>query len=238
MATRITWTSSTVAEDDGGSLETADTLHVLEFDAVARIGHTNSAFVTEKAVEGDVAITDHKRPERDTITIEAIVSNTPIDSPPPSGYTQGDNPTGSILPGDNGAVLQFSATFDRVADVAYTLRRLAREPTLVTLVTSRRTYEQMAVVAVEDAQVSRDHTRFTIDLAEVRVAETSLVDSPLPREPRGGRRGSEGAQEGADAEEGNGTRTNQSLAEEVRERVDNGEDFTDAAAAALGFGGS
>lgn len=235
----IAWSSQSLAVDEGGDIASTEAEHSLIFDAVLSISHDPSATVTEKAVEGSAAISDHKRPNRDVVSLEAIVTNTPLGDPPPSGYGRGAAPstTGPSAGGAPMDVLQFPSAFDRVGDVHYTLRRLAREPTLVTLITPRRVYDRMTVVSVSDPQEAGrpDSARFLVELAEVRLAETLETDAPEPREARGRRTRNDGGQEATEADED--PRANQSTLEDFRERRENGEGFLEAAQNALGFGG-
>lgn len=238
MTLAITWSSEETSES-AGEFVSSFTEHELRFDAVTTETHEMTAVVTEHSVEGRAAISDHKRPDPQRLTIEATVSNTPTgDVVLPSGYASFSGGGGTVKPQGPFNTLQFDQSFDRVLDVFETLRRLAREPTLVTVSVSTglTVYENMTVVSVN---IPRDATdgaslKFTIDLIEVRIAETTTVDSPEPRETRGSRQQNSGTQETEDAES-EGSEANRSIAAEYNDRVDAGESRMDAMRGALGF---
>lgn len=190
----IAWGTDAIAQDpDTGESSIETTEHLLQFDATTSEIHTGTATVPEHAIEGGL-MSDHKRADMATLSIEGVVSNTPIDEPGPSGYGFLTGPTLSEK-GD------WSEAFDRVGDVMATLERLRSEPTLVTVFTKHRTYPRMTVVAVTAPRETRGSIRFQVELVEVRVVRTSLVDSPEPREPRGSRTANAGAQEAAEVVE-------------------------------------
>src|SRR4051794_30438938 len=67
---QIEWTPP-----DGGDTQ------VLDFDAVTSEKHDEPVEVTEHAVESGAAVSDHARPGPDTVTLECVVTNTPIVTP-------------------------------------------------------------------------------------------------------------------------------------------------------------
>lgn len=246
---RISWSTQTLAFAENGDLTSAAVEHTLGFDAVTKEIHAWSATLTEHAVEEGAALSDHKLVHGDKLTLEVEVTNTPLGAPPPSGY--GDDGAPVVASSDKGVnvpatVVQFSRAFDRVGDVEVTLHRLIHEETLVTISTTKRTYYQMALVDVtapRDQPHAGDAYKFTIDASAVRVAETQLIGSPEPREPRGRSGSSSGAQESQ--EEGSGNGRNQSVAsrlvdarEAYTQSRDNGGTSEEALAAAgeiMGF---
>lgn len=203
MTLRITW-SARDERIDGVAISPDSTIeHVLEFDAVTRETHDASATLTEKAVESGAPITDHKIRNQRAISIEAIVSNTPIGAPPPSGL--GPSPVsvqaGKSERGAGANVRIFSAAFDRMTDVHATLDMLANEPIPVTITTRTRVYEaaQILRATVPRTPDDGDSLTITIDIREIRVAESRRVDIPRPREPRGRGRTSSGTQSTTEA---------------------------------------
>lgn len=72
-----------------------DPFHVIGqclLDAVVNEQHSKSATVTDHQVETGTNVTDHIRPLPDRLTIEGIITNTPMDVP----VTQADGVTGSV----------------------------------------------------------------------------------------------------------------------------------------------
>lgn len=249
---RISWSTAeegvVFSEDGSAESEIVFTENTLEFDCVTSETHDGTSTVTEHAIESNAPISDHKYHNPRRLTIEALVTNTPLGAPPSSGYGDGVQITGEVReagedePGaaqrPRASVVVFSADFDRMADVADTLDRLRIEATPVTITTRVRTYEdvQIASVLMPREPDDGDTLRLTIECVEVRIAQSRTVDSPAPREPRGGRVTDRGGREGSEP----GSRSVLASArDEYAERREAGDSRTDAATGALGalFGG-
>jgi len=231
----ISWSSENLTQGENGDLILTDTEHVLQFDAVISDQATFGSTITEQPVARGAAISDHKIPNNDALTFEAIVSNTPIASPPPSGSGRIQGPDGSPQKTAAGATaLVFSQAFDRVSDVAFTLRRLAREAISVTIQTRYRTFTDMQIENVSTQSVEGDALTFLVDAKEVRTVEVDLVDAPAPREPRARPTEDHGAQETEGTE---GTGASQSRLAASTDAVRNGEG-AQGVLNALGLGGS
>lgn len=237
----ITWATDVVDIDpESGERVGSTEFHILEFDCTTKELHGATASVAEHNVEDGSPIADHKRADPDVISLEVMVTNTPIRVPGGSGFGETNAPSGSFRasPNSDGIVLQFDREFDRVSDVLKVLRRLTKAPVLVTVETSVETYENMTLINVSAPREGMDAIKFSIDLKALRIVETSLVDAPEPREPRGSSASNSGNQEGEDAN-GNVNQSQLSrLTESVRERMDNGEGFFEAAGGTIsdGFG--
>lgn len=215
---RISWSTAeegvVFSEDsEEGMREVTFTENVLEFDAVTSETHEGISEITEHAVETGAPISDHKRTKPRRLTIEALVTNTPLGAPPPSGFDSGTPVTAEVRAEEIGEstegqrpranVVVFSAAFDRMVDVFDTLDALRSGDTFVTITTRVRTYENMQIVAVTSPREPEDgdSIRFTVECVEVRIAETRTVDAPVPREPRGARTTDRGAREGSEPTE-------------------------------------
>lgn len=201
------------------------------FDATIRELHSASSIVTEHAVEEGVNRADHVRPELERLSVEAQVSNTPIRSLGVDGAvgsvsqlplegmrgrrilkTVSANDSGGVVPAQLGElaikaganVLQFPSTFDRVTAVYNQLKRLKDEAIEVTVVTSLRQYDRMMVVNLSAPReaASRHSVTFQIDLQEIKVAVSELVDAPEPLEVRARREVNRGAQTASDEVQG------------------------------------
>lgn len=240
---RISWNTQTTALGDGGDLESRSYEHTLEFDCVTTETHEATAVLTEHAVESGAPLADHKRQAPRRVRIEAIVTNTPIAAPPPSGYGHAANVTAEVRAAANdtasAVVLHFSASFDRMGDVWTTLDRLLAEDTTVTLSTAKKTYENVQIVGVTVPREARDgdSLRFQVEVQEVRVAQARTVDAPQPREARGASARDRGGQEAQD--ESRRVSTMAAARDSYAERRAAGESRTDAALGAIGtaFGG-
>ena len=88
--TLITW-----ADDAGGE-------GAIEIDAVKTRGFESSAEVTEFPVERGAAITDHVRPLNGTLSLEGVISNTPMIIPTTQMQGITAAPGSVALPGGDG----------------------------------------------------------------------------------------------------------------------------------------
>lgn len=188
-----------------------NSLVTVEFDGAVRYLHESSAVVTEHPVEKGVNIADHVRPELDRLTVEAIVTNSPITVPRTnmsgvSGSTKSVEfkiPTSVSLPIDlpgvgaalKGAgllnrtttvsanVLQFDDEFDRVGSIYDEVRLLVSSGTLVGISTPLRQYENMLLKSLSSpkAKEDGDSIKFTFEAHEIRFSTTKEV--PVPKRP-------------------------------------------------------
>lgn len=200
----ISWSTQAIARADSGDLRADSFEHTLIFDCVSTESHEGTSELTEHSVESGAPISDHKRANPDKVTIEALVTNTPLDAPPASGYGTSTIQATVRQPDENNAakasVVVFSAGFDRIGDVSDTLRRLRLEATPVTLTTRIRTYENVQVIGVTEPRGAEDgdSLRMTITVRQVRIAQSRTASTPVPQEPRGAAAHNRGAQEGTD----------------------------------------
>ena len=233
-----------------GTRELTFTENTIQFDCVTSETHEGISELTEHAVETGAPISDHKRTKPRRLTIEALVTNTPIDAPPPSGASAGASPVTAEVRTEDDAeqsegggqrsraqVLVFSAAFDRMTDVCNALDALRVGDTFVTITTRVRTYENMQIVSVTSPREAADgdSLRFTIEAIEVRIAETRTVDTPSPREPRGSSTTERGSREGSEPL----ASTLSTVRDDYDTRRASGESRSDAAMGAIGglFGG-
>lgn len=143
------------------------------FDVCLRESHEGEVTVTEHPVEIGAAVADHARAALNHISLEVMVSNYPIESPP----SNADGVSGAVsphelvyqeplhlpvsLPGaatlltalganirtvkDSVNVLQFSAPFNRVQSVYTELWTIKTDAELVTISTPLWYYENMVI---------------------------------------------------------------------------------------------
>lgn len=170
--------------------------YVIVFDAITSDTSEVTATLTTHPVEAGADVSDHKRPGPRRLTLEAIVSNSPLGDVPESGL----GPSDVRLLSDG----TYTAPFDRVRDVAESLRYLVESDILVSVSTAVADYDALSLVAVSSPKTdATDSVRFTIDAEEVRIVETRTVAaSALPREDRGRQRTQNGAANAESAETG------------------------------------
>ncbi len=139
-------------------------LGTLELDASVAEEHTAANEITSHPVERGSNVADHIRPLPETISIEGIVSNTPIRADEVA--RAGEVPRGS--PGR--------------AEAAFaTLMELRDKGVLLTVVTKLRTYENMAIESLRIPRNARvgDALTFTVQLRRVRLAQLQTVTLKL-----------------------------------------------------------
>lgn len=214
----ISWTSLGEGESDDADLSFEITEHTLVFDAVLAENHEGSAEITEHSVESGSPIADHKRALPRLVTIEGLVSQTPLDAPPPTGDAS-RSITASIQANDaNANVTSFSSTFDRIQDAFDQLDLLRITDTELTVSTRVKVYDSLQLIRIQTPRepTDGDSVRFILDFKEINVAETRQVDAPQSREPRGRNRRRRGGQE---TEDGQSTERNQSTLNRLGESV-------------------
>lgn len=133
----------------------------VEFDAALSETHVGNAEVTKHPVEVGADISDHVRRQPEQLTINGIVSNTP---------------------------LVFFASLQespRRAEEAYgKLKELKDNGTVISVVTSLREYANMVITGftvTRDAQ-NGQVLNCTLDLVEVLTAEVQTAEVPVPEE--------------------------------------------------------
>lgn len=122
----------------------------LELDATLRETHSHENEVTEHPVERGAAISDHIRPKPDGLVMEGVVSDTPIYVDPEEG---------------------------RAANAYEALRSIRSAGELVTVVSTLRVYENMAMVSFtvpKDARTG-DVTQFSATFKEVRIVDAGSL---------------------------------------------------------------
>ena len=150
-------------------------VETLQLDAAVTEEHGADNEVTAHPVEEGAAVVDHIRQQPDTITLEGIVTNTP-------------------LPTDKSPTL---AQATRAQDAWDTLRRIRDGGILVEVATPLRVYTDMALVSLRVPRDARtgDALRFTATLRQVRtvtsqvrqVRQKTVRTPPVKGGPQGAR---------------------------------------------------
>lgn len=162
------------------------------FDATVRDTHESVAEATSHPVEEGADISDHVRPGRDRVTLEVVVSNSPIALPP----TQMDGVGGSVRSQElrrgtavlgEANVLVFDEEFDRVQTVYGTLLDLKDSGTLLSIFTSLRVYESMVLLRVSPTREAATGNSLVaiVEAQQISVAASEIVAAPEPEETRG-----------------------------------------------------
>lgn len=139
--------------------------------------HQLSSTITDHPVEDGADISDHSRPDPETVTLECVISNTPL--------TSGSSRT--VTSGSQSFTTTAAARDPQRAQAAYTaLQKLRTGGKLVTVVTSLRSYESMAIQSISiprDAKTA-DALKFAITLKQVRIVKNKLTRTVTARDTR------------------------------------------------------
>ena len=173
---------------------------VLTLDAALSVSHQKTSEVTEFEVEKGSNITDHIRPKPVSVTVNGIVSNTPIGTLQSERVLQ--------LTG-----FEFRSTVDGanatenpgyVQSAYLELKRIFEAQELVKLVTELETYENMAMRSLDiprDVQTG-DCIRFSAQFQQVRLISNLTTTETVPKEPRGNKKKKKGDKTAEEAPEG------------------------------------
>lgn len=165
---------STTPEVDGERL--IPLIEPVVFDASLSEQHTLEAEVTQHPVETGSPISDHYRVLPQKIVINGIVS----DSPMPADHI------GGLFTSRDGLVSTANKLItgkSRVDEAYDSLRKKMDESSLLDVVTTLKTYENMAItsLAIERDASSGNILNSTISLQEIKIVEVS--DTPIPKAP-------------------------------------------------------
>lgn len=160
----------------------------IEFDATLREHHTTTAQATEHKVEKGAPITDHVIVAPKRVTVEVVVTNSPMQQP----NTNMDGVTSRF---DNG-VLQFSGEVNRVKSVYDEIEAIIDNVRLVDLVGGLRDYDDMILENLSVPRSGKDgeSITFTFDAKHITFAEIQTTAAPQKTHKRT-KRGAKGAKE-------------------------------------------
>jgi hypothetical protein len=190
---------------------------VVEFDATLREVHTSGATATTHPVEKGSDVADHVQVNQPRLQVEAIVSNTPLETPKShmdgvSGSVRGLNlnvqdskfitfgvtTTRVPVARQVGAqVLQFSGSFDRVKKVHAALVDIVEGKRLVEITNGLRDYQDMIIGNLTAPREAKDGTSctFTFDAVHIDFVETAEGEAVASTTTKRKNRGNKGTQE-------------------------------------------
>lgn len=168
------WSLLTPVPQTGSSFEAEEfdfSLPVITLDATLMEKHQLKASVTrfpiERSADGQSRINDHIEQEPDSITIEGIITNTPLDE-------------------INGALIaiQSQSVLDRVRRTYQELERLMRRGTVFTVTTGLKIYTSMVITNVATTRRGNAGARQSIrpQITFEKVLFTNTVRVPVPAE--------------------------------------------------------
>lgn len=160
---------------------------MLEIDTVKTRGFEFAAEITEFPVESGSAIADNVRPTNGTVSLEGIISNSPLFVP----LTQMDGATEVVgpvtLPGGDGTakatMSTWSGPFDRRRACDTVLAGLIASSTPVRLTTSLRVMENLAIARykVDESVDTGQALPIVLEFKALRIASTTRAPVPAVR---------------------------------------------------------
>lgn len=175
MTALIEWTS------DGATL-------AVELDLVATESFESTAEVTKHPVETGSAIGDHVKPANDVISIEGVITNTPVIIPSTQMGGATRAPASLTLPGVGAVTVQrWSAPFRRVAECRELLRALVKSGLPATLSTGGTDVRFDDNLVLIRFRVDRDATtggsiNVSLEFEQLRVVSTARAEVPAVRQ--------------------------------------------------------
>lgn len=169
---------------------TSGAVEAIELDAEVRSTWEGTAEIAEHAVEQGSHIADHVRPNNATITVEGMITNTPIVLPGTQmmGVSGAVSSTEVEIGGRRIAlnVLQFDATVDRIRLCDQVLDELRTSAQLLHVTNGIRELENVVLTRYTlnwSAEVG-EALDFTLELKRMRLVSTSRVTAPRPLQRR------------------------------------------------------
>ena len=156
----------------------------LVVDAFLKETHTFSSEVTEHPVESGIAIVDHVNNKPFCLSIDGIISNTPMSL---VGLTAFDSMT-RYFEGENNDFALIA--FEKIEDLF-----AKREP--ITIATSLKTYHKMVFesLSVERGGGAHESLHFTCSAKQIRLAHQKRIKIPEPKVSRAKPKQKKGLQE-------------------------------------------
>lgn len=182
----------------------ATKVDTIDIDSCLDETHTLTNTVTDHPVEKGSNITDHSRPDPDTVTLRCFVSNTPLSE---SQQKTASNATPAI-PGFSGIIAQgrvqrtsnIGAIDGRGEDAYKKLLKLRNDGSLITVVTTLRTYTKsstqgMMITSITIPRTTKnyDGIEFSITLKQVRIVTNRSTQQQRPEDKRAGEKEKKGS---------------------------------------------
>lgn len=158
----------------------------IEIDSCLEETHTLANTITDHPVESGFNVTDHSRPNPDLVTLKCFVSNTPLSA----AQKDRSQRAGDVAPDPDGTLDPFEIKgVEGRGDKAFRdLKKLRDEGTLITVVTTLRTYESSATegMMIESISIPRttknfEGLEFSISLKQIRIVTNKQTADRRPK---------------------------------------------------------
>lgn len=151
-------------------------IDTIQIDAATAITHDLSSTITDHPVEDGANISDHSRPDPERVSLDCIVSATPLGGA--SSRVVDQNHIRLTVTSNDQDPKRPREAYDR-------LLKLRTDGTLITVVTPLRQYNNMAIESIsipESAQFNAATAlRFSIKLKRIRIVQNKLTRTVVAR---------------------------------------------------------
>lgn len=156
-------------------------IDALEVDCVVTATHVGEVEVTDHPVEEGADVSDHVRPLPERLTIDGIISNTPLNKT----VKRTLNVQGVVLETEGESALAGEPGY---AESAYeTLRSIKDAGKLISVATPLRVYDDMVLqsLTVPKNNTTGEALRFTAQLKRVRIVASKLTSATVTKDAKG-----------------------------------------------------
>jgi hypothetical protein len=157
----------------------------VEMDATVNENHQQSAQATTHPVEKGAAVTDHVIAQPVKLSLECIISNTPV-IPSDDVYNDGATTVNVHFETGMGTLIsrQFDDDFDRVRRVHEALSNLRELGVLISVITTLANYDDMVItqLSVPRSADFGNAIQFTMELKQIIIVETLEVAPLAPKQ--------------------------------------------------------
>lgn len=167
--------------------------YALELDAAETYGHEHTAETTDRVIDAGATVTDHVRLNPDTMTLEGVVTNSPLRAMAPTRDRVVSTQSIKLPDGTGVSVAQWDATFDRVRQTDELFQQLMESRALLKITTALRVMENLILTRYapkKDGSTGNSlavvlevkHLRFA---TTQRATVTPVVRRAIPPQQRG-----------------------------------------------------
>ena len=170
----------------------AEDLEAIVMDAVITETHTLENTITEHPVEKGADVSDHIRPQPDQVTMQCVISNTPLSTAQQSRAVRLGEYTLTTTNVERGQI----GDMEGIAASAWkNLKKLRSEGVVMTVSTTLEDYTSMAIKSISAPRSAKnyDALEFTISFKKIVFVENKLTRSTTTN-PSAQTKGKAGAQ--------------------------------------------
>ena len=185
---------------------TGDAVGAIEIDAVLEETHTLANTVTDHPVEQGYNITDHSRPEPDTVTMRCFISNTPLSTTQQTRSIDAGDTKNTQFTSNTQQDVKIGDTNGRGNNAYEKLKKLRVTGALVQIVTSLTVYkvtstEGMIITSISIPRTAEnfDGLEFSISFKQIRIVRNRSTTDVKQKEKQTRKPTKEGSKPTQDA---------------------------------------